>query len=449
MFPWLKMLLQSLIGRHLERSSFEFRFFRNAFWALSSSLTSRFLTLLSLLFIARILGQDEYGALGMIRSTTMTFASFAGLGLGLTSTKFVSEFNNNRPEKVQKIIGLTYTIALLSGSLFLLIFFGLAEAVASGIMSRAELANELRVGAFILFFATVIGVQTGIASGLESFKTIALSNFAGGIISFPIMILLTYSFGTIGAVFGLCINQVLICTFLHLLLKKVFNEKKIRLVLSVTKIPQDFALLWQFTMPAFFATLTPVVVLWLANTWILKNPEGYKNLAVIDVANQWKEIIMYLPAILSSSILPILSSISAEKNPDSHQKVMRLYYWMMLVISVTVILPVALLAKQILILYGFSPSQTDAWVLILYCISTIFLMISSGLGQLLISRSKMWQGLLLNFVWGVINLGLTYYFLSINLGSLGLALAFFISYAIYTIGMYVYSTMDTKAYSDL
>jgi O-antigen/teichoic acid export membrane protein len=445
MLSWLKMLLQSLLRRHLEKSSLELRFFRNALWALLSSIISRFLTLLSLLLIARILGQDEYGALGMIRSTTMTFASFAGLGLGLTSTKFVSEFNNNHPEKVEKIIGLTYTIALLSGLLFLIVFFALADTVASGMMNRAELVNELRIGSFILFFATVIGVQTGIASGLESFKTIAFSNLAGGLISFPIMILLSYSFGTMGAVFGLCINQLLIWASLHLLLKKALKEKKIQIFLSVKKIPQDFTLLWQFTMPAFLATLMPVVVLWLANTWLIKTPDGYKELAVIDVANQWKEIIMYLPAILSTSILPILSSISAKESPDSHNKVMRLYYWVMLVISLTLILPVALFAKKILVLYGFLPSETDAWVLMLYCVSTIFLMISSGLGQLLISKSKMWQGLLLNFAWGVINLGLTYYFLSRNLGSLGLALAFFISYAVYTIGMYIYSTMNAKA----
>lgn len=444
MLARVKMLLLSMVSKKLDGSSLEFRFFRNAFWALSSSVISRFLTLLSLLLIARILGQDEYGAFGMIRSTTMTFASFAGLGLGLTSTKFVSEYNDNSPKKVEQIIGLTYTLGLLSGLIFLIAIFVFADEMASGIMNRSELANEVKIGSFILFFATIIGVQTGIASGFESFKIIAISNLLGGIISFPIMILASHWFGTTGAVLGLCINQLLICLVLHERLDKLLRQKNVRLTLSISKIPEEFALLWQFTMPAFLATLTPVAVLWLANTWIVDRPGGYKELAIIDIANQWKEIIMYLPAILSTSILPILSSASAKESPSNYGKVMGLYYRVMLVISLTLILPVALLSDQILSLYGFTPSQTDKWVIILYCVTTIFLMMSSGLGQVLISKSKMWQALLLNMTWGIINVGLTLFFLSRNLGSLGLALAFFISYGIYTLGMYCYTKFDAK-----
>lgn len=449
MIPWVKILLLSLTDRYVERSSLEFRFFKNAFWTLLSSTISRLLTLGSLLVTARILGQSEYGALGMIRSTTMAFAAFAGLGVGLTATKFVAEYRNSLPEKVENIIGLTYGIAIVSGLFFLVIFFIGSDVIALDIMNRPELSSEVKIGSFILFFSTMVGAQTGIASGLESFKTITITNLLAGLISLPIIVAAAYWFGIKGAVIGLCINQLLLFILLHVMLGKLLKETKISFSLSFSRITEEFALLWKFTMPAFLATLTPVAVLWIANTWIIKRPDGFNELAVIDVANQWKEIIMYLPAILSTSILPILSSSSLNEHTKHFNKVMRLYFLVMLVLSLCLVLPVGLFANKILLLYGFQPTSTDQWVLILYSISTIFLIVSSGLGQMLISRNKMWQGFFLNLAWGVINLSLTAYFLSMNYGSFGLALAFFISYGIYAAAMYIYSARNLKLKSTL
>lgn len=449
MFFKLRVFLISLLETKIKRSSLEFRFLKNAFWTLSSSIFSKLLTLVSLLITARILGQEDYGVLGMIRSTTLTFASFAGLGLGLTATRFVAEFKANQSQKISTIISLTFSFALISGVLFLGIFFFTSDVIAIQVMERAELSTEIKLSSFILFFATLIGAQTGIASGLEAFKTLAITNFIAGFASFPIMILAAYSFGIKGAIIGLCANQFLVFSILHFLLKKLLKENRISFSLSLTNMADEFSLLWKFTMPAFLATLLPVVVLWIGNTWIIKRPDGYNDLAIIDIANQWKEIIMYLPAILGTSVLPILSSMNGSDNATNYQKILKIYLLVMLIITGTMIMPVALFSSELLLLYGFEYSWQDKWVIILYSTSSIFLIAASGLGQVLISRNKMWQGLLLNACWALINLGLTKYFLDKNYGALGLAMAFFISYAVYAIGMYIYSQIQTTPKSAL
>lgn len=444
MFSTLKFLLIGLLENKIERTSLEFRFLRNVFWTLSSSIISRVLTLVSLLVTARILGQEDYGALGMIRSTTLTFASFAGLGLGLTATKFVAEYRNMHREKAQKIISLTYTFALVSGLFFCILFLFASDVISADLMNRAELSPEVKISSLILLFSTLIGAQTGIASGLESFKSIALTNLIAGIISLPLMILATYMYEIKGAVIGFCINQVLVFTILHFKVAKLLKQNLIPLSLSLGHLVNEFGTLWKFTIPAFLATLIPVFVLWLTNTWLIQLPNGYESLAVIDIANQWKEVVMYLPAILGTSILPILSSYSGNGNNDakSYGKVMKIYFLVMTGITLTIILPVVIFSSKLLKLYGFHPTMDDELVLILYSTSSIFLIIASGIGQVLISQSRMWQGLVLNSLWGTVYLTLAHYFLRSDYGALGIAWAFFISYGVYAIGMCLY--MQTK-----
>lgn len=449
MLSMLKIFLIGLLEKKLERSSLEFRLLRNVFWTLSSSIISKLLTLTSLLVTARILGQEDYGALGMIRSTTLTFASFAGLGLGLTATRFVAEYKNTQPEKAQKIIGLTYTFALASGFFCFIVFFFISDTISGDLMNRPELSQEIKISSFILFFSTLIGAQTGISSGLESFKSIALTNLIAGIISLPVVILATYAYGIKGAVIGLCINQVLVFTVFHFKLAKLLKQNQISFSLSFKHVVNEFGIFWKFTIPGFLATLIPVLVLWLTNTWIIRIPNGYASLAVIDIANQWKEIIMYLPAILGTSILPILSSFSGPKDARSYGKVIKIYFLVMTGITLTIILPVVIFSTELLNLYGFQPTSDDKLVLILYSVSSIFLIISSGIGQVLISQSRMWQGLVLNTLWGTAYLTLTRYFLQNDYGALGLAWAFFVSYGIYAVGMYVYMLTKGNTKSDL
>ena len=108
---WVESKQQEL----LPANSLRARFTTAAFWSIAGAVVSRGCVLLASIACARLLGKTGFGELGMIQSTVGVFGIFAGLGLGLTATKFVSEFRDSDPERVGQILGLSSVTAAVSG----------------------------------------------------------------------------------------------------------------------------------------------------------------------------------------------------------------------------------------------------------------------------------------------------------------------------------------------
>jgi len=71
------------------------RFVVGAFWSVAGALISRGFLLAASVVCAWFLGKEGFGALGMIQSTTGMLGVLAGLGLGITATKYVSELRRH------------------------------------------------------------------------------------------------------------------------------------------------------------------------------------------------------------------------------------------------------------------------------------------------------------------------------------------------------------------
>ena len=113
-------LLQTwVIAKHRELvpiGSLRARFAMGAFWSVAGAVVSRGFLLVASIFCARFLGKEGFGALGMIQSTVGMFGVFAGLGLGMTATKYVSELRRRDPERAGRILALSDAVAFVSGS---------------------------------------------------------------------------------------------------------------------------------------------------------------------------------------------------------------------------------------------------------------------------------------------------------------------------------------------
>ena len=63
----------------------------DSFWALFGNGLGNLLIMVSGILIARLLGKDLYGQYGVVKSTMFYIASFSCFGMGVTSTKYVSQ----------------------------------------------------------------------------------------------------------------------------------------------------------------------------------------------------------------------------------------------------------------------------------------------------------------------------------------------------------------------
>lgn len=79
----------------------------NLIWNILGLIFNKGFATISSILVARFLGTTLFGEYGMINSTISMFATFAGLGLGITATKFIAEFKETNKAKVERVLGLT------------------------------------------------------------------------------------------------------------------------------------------------------------------------------------------------------------------------------------------------------------------------------------------------------------------------------------------------------
>ena len=66
--------------------------------------------------LARTLGVSGFGEWGVLNSTIVTVGVFAGLGLGVTATKYVAELRDSDPARLGKILVLLDRVVLISAA---------------------------------------------------------------------------------------------------------------------------------------------------------------------------------------------------------------------------------------------------------------------------------------------------------------------------------------------
>jgi O-antigen/teichoic acid export membrane protein len=180
--------------------SLTIRFAKGASWSLLGMGAAQGLALTASLIAARLLGQVSFGEFGMVTSTVGAFGMLAGLGLGLTATKYIAERRMVNPTGAGQIVGLITQVAAVSGGTVALILFAIAPWLAARTLNAPNLSEELRIGCILLFLNTLDGMQVGVLAGLEAFRAITRVSVVRGLLSFPLLIAGIWFFGLRGAV---------------------------------------------------------------------------------------------------------------------------------------------------------------------------------------------------------------------------------------------------------
>ena len=412
----------------IDNSPIGSRLTRGVFWSMAGAVISRGLMLAASVLVARMLGKTGFGELGMIRSTVGMFGVFAGFGLGLTATKHVAEFRTSDPNRAGRIIGLSGLFAMVTGGLMALGLFIFAPWLAAHTINAPHLATVLRIGTLILFINALNGAQTGALAGFEAFKTIAYVNLFVGLISFPILVGGAYFGGLTGAVWALAINLGFNWLLNHLALRK--EARRHRVPFTFKQCSRELSVLWKFSLPALLGGVLVWPARWACNAMLVNRPEGYDEMGIFNAADQWYAIMLFLPGLLGSVILPVTSEQFSRKNTKQLMKIVRLA----IKINVLFVLPLVLLASivspYIMSLYG--DGFTKGWPTLIVALLTAGIIAGQmPVGQIITASGKMWIGFAMRSCWALTFIVAT--LILLDFGSLGLATARAVSYVVYTI----------------
>lgn len=398
------------------------RLFKGISWSVLGLIFNKGFTMVSSILIARFLGTNSYGEYGMINSTITMFATFAGLGLGITATKFVAEFSKTDKAKVERVLGLSNLLGIISGIIMMIIVLSTSDWLSINQLNNPQLSRLIQISSITLVFSTYNGVQRGALSGFEEFSALAKIDGVIGIFSCVSMILGTLFMGLTGLMIATVLISILTVILCTLRIKPILKRMGFRV--NYKEFYKEFGVFIQISLPSLISGILVGPVTWAANSIFIQTA-GYSQLGIFNAANQWKLFLSLLPQTLNAAILPILISTKLE----SSSKINKLNLTLSWIVAIVIGLPLINLPDVISFFYGKQYISYSYNVCIVLCILTSIVMAyKDGVARAMLSEGCMWRGVADNCVWGITLIFCTY--LLRGMGAVGLALSFIISYIV-------------------
>lgn len=414
-------MLKSCTGA-VRMSSLKARMVKGSVLNLVAVVFSQGSTLIVNIIVARILMQQIFGEYAMVQNTLLTAATLAQLATGNTALKHVAEYRHNNPEKAGRVIGLCAIVSTSMAALMVILLAVTSPWLAGGMLQAPHLSTSFLLGAGFLFFSAVNGYQTGTLSGMEAYGCLAKAGILSGIVAITAIPVGALLGGLNGTLIGLSSSALLRYVIHYFWLQRVCREQGIvpryRGVMSQEKV-----LILRFALPIAISQCFSLPMLWLANSLLVRQPGGYGEMALYSAANTIRSIVLFLPSVMSSVGLSVLSNEISKGDMSHYHRVFKANVFYIFLISLFGVLFVGLLGPSILQLFGkeFRTGELILWLLL---ISSVFESLTVALYQYVLANTQIWVQFLGIVVPREIFLVIVTYFLVKTHGGTGLAIAY-------------------------
>ena len=395
------------------------------------NVVGKFLQLLAFIFVARLVGKQEYGQISIIRSTLNMFLVFSSVGMGVTATRYIAMYRTSNPHRAYEIYRFTKKTVIWLGMIISVVIFLLSSYIAENQLNDLHLSSALKIGAVIVFLMTITSVQMGALNGFERFKEVGINSALNGIILLISVVLGAYLWGINGVIAGLGITSFILVLQLWFSLKKDISKIRTAEKNKDDEKLDSSSIFLKFSLPAVLQGLVVIPVLWWVKTFLIDNA-GYGEMATFDVAEQWYYVVLFVPNSLGTILLPLLTNTNYNGSKEQYNKLLKVN--MLINVGVTFIIAVSVTFFSPLIYKFYGKEFTDYQPLLILMITVVICAVNNVLGQVITSKGKMWIGFGVNALWAIWLITFSVIFVGkYNMGALGLAYALLVSYTLHSI----------------
>jgi O-antigen/teichoic acid export membrane protein len=159
-------------------------------------------------------------------------------------------------------------------------------------------------------------------------------------------------------------------------------------------------------------------------------PDGFTQVAILGVAMQWFNVIMFIPGNASKVVLPILTDSLTGNDHRGSRSLLGFSVLANALIAIPLAIGLSLFATQILQLYG--DSYNDSTFTLRLAVFTAALLACIGpIGTMMSAASRMWLAASTNAAWAALYVGLV--FALFGDSAIGVTTALLIAYIFHTI----------------
>jgi O-antigen/teichoic acid export membrane protein len=394
-------------------------------WLSIEAVLSRGLTVLAMMMAAGALGTVGFGQLSAIQATLVVFSGLLADALRLTVTRQISALDCDNPE-IGRVVAFAFTTAFTASVAVSFVIYLLTPLLADHFLGSPTLTTGLRIGIIFLLFEALNGLCLGVLTGMRRFRAMALAGAVSGglLIAFTVV---GAQHGVNGMLWALVGSSAIGAVIRGTMILNTLRNSAIALRLSVTRA--DLNVLRRFSLPALLTGLCWAPVNWLVTGMLVHSPDGYHELGVLGVANQWFALLLFLPNVVGTVLLPHLSGAIGQRDLRAWRDTAKLGIRTNLLIAVPTTCAVAAFSVVIMSFYG-AGYQSGWAVLIIVACAAATASTQNVMVNMFASTDRMWDSMSTQLSWSASYLLCTFIALQLRLGALGVAGALLVAYLI-------------------
>lgn len=369
------------------------RYARGVFWNALGTLFAQGSVFLTAILLARLLGKEVFGELGMIQSTLLTLTSIAQVSTGLTATKYVAEFRDADKARAGRVLGLCSVLTLATGVVATALLLISAPWVAEHMLAAPHLALSLAISAAFVLFSVMNGYQIGALAGLESYKSISVYGALLGAAHLALCGLGAVLWGLHGALTGLAVSALLRWGVYGLVLRR--EIKKQGITMKRQEGFKERGILYRFALPAALSGLTAMPAIWFGNVLLVRQVEGYSEMGLYTAVNNIRALMLMMPVLLNNVGTAVLNNKFGNKNEVGYWGLYSANIKMSGLLAFAGAVVMILLGDVIPVWYGMRPTDSSLNLIVILSAALVFEALAVSCYQLIQTKRKMWTSFFL------------------------------------------------------
>ncbi|MBL8824027.1 MAG: oligosaccharide flippase family protein [Planctomycetia bacterium] len=389
-------------------------------------IAGKVLALIITIIRTRTLTGDEFGGYGFIISTIGMFAQIAGFSLGMAATRFVAMHRDHSLSNTRAISQFITLVGLTTTVISMIALYVLAPFLVKTV---PDLLVPLRWSVLILGTQTPSGLVLGLLIGMQRYRAATLASFSQNVVMLIFTVWLIPQAGLDGAIWATAIG------FLMTVLLAWYQAWDL---LSWPWEP--WSAIWshrrilvEFCLPTLLAGFIVLPAGWISVV-LVEHATNRMQIALFYAADQFRPLLTLLGGVVSQPMVPLVTSLvshalRAESQEDRHQyqrKAQRAIE-RSFQLAACLILPIhAMLAfagPYVMALFGRT-FAADWNVFLTMLAFAAYGGIATLTTQTLISLNRVWLQNLIQILFGVLLIAITW--LLKDWGAIGIGLAYFI-----------------------
>ncbi len=391
---------------------------QNVLWSAAGVAVERVCSLIQAVYIARLLGIELFGMYGLLFTTVGLVSSLAGLQLGLTASVNVARYRLLEPGRAAAITRLCEIVSLTLASLAGLAIVSAPETAARWLLGGAQHSDVVAAGVVIAVFSVLSGVQEGVLQGFEAFSKLSFVRVVMALAGLALVFVMAHPGDLTSVVVAVSIATVVRTVALIALKERLASQ--MGFATSGEMLWRQRRIIFDFSLPSVLATLIGGSAAWYGMFLLSSSSGGFGDTAVVTAAQQWRGVVLYLAAVLSSVAIPTISRLHGLGDTHGVARVHKLSIIANLAASILIVAVIGLASRTILAAYGgaFVAGAVPFWIIIATTVPTIYGNVAM---QLLVGQGRMWEQVGYYLLQSV-PLALGYYFFTPLYGVMGYAI---------------------------